>query len=134
VARNILTEEIKYFLANHVPGRDGWSLRKILRVAFGRWPIEDCFREAKGELLTVEQVRRAVNNFLEARALLPRYRIQHYQYEANRQAYYARRNAQASRSHRKTRRQQLADLGIDPRSDQIRAAQGPAQLNSHSRT
>jgi len=50
VARNVLTGEIKYFLSNRVPGRDGWSLRKILRVAFGRWPIEDCFREAKEEL------------------------------------------------------------------------------------
>lgn len=164
VARNLLTGEIKYFLTNHVPGRDGWSLRKILRVAFGRWPVEDCFREAKeelgldhfecrgwrcihrhlyvtilsqlfcarvrqqlspsedvtsGELLTVEQVRRAVNIFLEARALPPRCRTQHYQDEADRQHYYTRRNAQASRSHRKTRRQQLADLGIDP--DQIKS-------------
>ena len=40
----------KYFLSNRVPGHDGWSLRKILRVTFGRWPIEDCFREAKEEL------------------------------------------------------------------------------------
>ena len=50
VARNVLTGETKYFLSNRVPGREGWSLRKILRVAFGRWPIEDCFREAKEEL------------------------------------------------------------------------------------
>jgi SRSO17 transposase len=50
VARNLLTDETKYFLSNRVPGRAGWSLRKILYVAFGRWPIEDCFREAKEEL------------------------------------------------------------------------------------
>ena len=50
VARNVLTDETKYFLSNRVPGRDDWSLRKILRVAFGRWPIEDCFRETKEEL------------------------------------------------------------------------------------
>ncbi len=50
VARNILTGEVKYFLSNRVPGRDGWTLRQILRVAFGRWPIEDCFRETKEEL------------------------------------------------------------------------------------
>ena len=50
VAKNVLTGETKYFLANRVPGRNGWSLRKLLRVAFGRWPIEDCFREAKEEL------------------------------------------------------------------------------------
>lgn len=50
VAHNVLTDETKYFLSNRVPGRDDWSLRKILRVAFGRWPIEDCFRETKEEL------------------------------------------------------------------------------------
>jgi SRSO17 transposase len=159
VARNVLTGETKYFLSNRVPGRDGWTLRKILRVAFGRWPVEDCFREAKeelgldhfecrgwrcihrhlyvtilsqlfcarvrqqlsptddvlsGELLTMEQVRRAINVFLSAMDLPPRYREQRYQDEGDRQAYYARRNAQASKSHRKTRRKRLADLGIDP--------------------
>lgn len=158
VARNVLTGEIKYFLSNRVPGRVGWSLRKLLRVAFGRWPIEDCFREAKeeigldhfecrgwrcihrhlyvailsqlfcarvrwqlspsddvvsGELLTVEQVRRAANVFLDCIDLSPRHRNQRYQHEVDRQAYHARRNAQASKSHRKTRRQRLADLGID---------------------
>ncbi|MFN0054840.1 MAG: IS701 family transposase, partial [Planctomycetales bacterium] len=50
VARNVLTGEVKYFLSNRVPNRDGWNVRKLLRVAFGRWPIEDCFREAKEEL------------------------------------------------------------------------------------
>ena len=50
MARNVLTGEVKYFLSNRVPGRDGWSLRKILRVAFGRWSVEDCFRETKEEL------------------------------------------------------------------------------------
>jgi SRSO17 transposase len=159
VARNLLTGETKYFLSNRVPGRDGWSLRKLLRVAFGRWPIEDCFREAKeelgldhfecrgwrcihrhlyitilsqlfcarvrqqlspcedvlsGELLTLEQVRRAANVFVASIGLPPRCRAQRYQEEVDRQAYHARRNAQASKSHRKTRRQRLAELGIDP--------------------
>ncbi len=50
VARNVRTGEIKYFLSNRVPGRDGWTLRAILRVAFGRWHVEACFREAKKEL------------------------------------------------------------------------------------
>lgn len=159
VTRNVLTGEIKYFLSNRVPGRDGWSLRKILRVAFGRWPIEDCFREAKeelgldhfecrgwrcihrhlfitilsqlfcarvrqelspnedvlsGELLTMEQVRRAANVFIDSIGLPPRSRQQRYEQEANRQKYYARRNAQAAKSHRKTRHKRLAELGIDP--------------------
>ena len=155
----MLTGETKYFLANRVPGRDGWSLRKLLRVAFGRWPIEDGFREAKeelgldhfecrgwrcihrhlyatimsqlfcaqvrqkfsssedvtsGELLTMEQVRRAANVFVESMGLPPRCREQLYHDEADRQAYYARRNAHAAKSHRKTRHKRLAELGIDP--------------------
>lgn len=159
VARNVLTDETKYFLSNRVPGRDGWSLRKILRVAFGRWPVEDCFREAKeelgldhfecrgwrcihrhlyvailsqlfcarvrqqlsptedvlsGELLTTEQVRRAVNVFVGSIGLPQHCREQLYQDEIDRQTYYARRNAQASKSHRKTRNKRLAELGIAP--------------------
>lgn len=159
VARNVLTGETKYFLSNRVPGRDGWSLQKLLRVAFGRWPIEDCFREAKeelgldhfecrgwrcihrhlyvtilsqlfcarvrqqlspredvlsGELLTTEQVRRAANVFVATIGLPPRCRTHLYQDEADRQAYYARRNAQAAKAHHKQRRQRLAELGIDP--------------------
>ena len=50
VARNVLTEEVKYFLANRVPGEKGISLRWLLRVAFGRWSVERCFRVAKDEL------------------------------------------------------------------------------------
>lgn len=159
VARNVLTDETKYFLSNCVPGCDGWSLRKILRVAFGRWPVEDCFRETKeelgldhfecrgwrcihrhlfvtilsqlfcarvrqqlspsddvlsGELLTMEQVRRAANVVVGSMTFPPRIREQLYTDESTRQSYHARRNAQASRSHRKTRRKRLAALGIDP--------------------
>lgn len=50
VARNVLTDEVKYFLGNRVPGRDGWTLRDLLRIAFGRWQVEACFREVKEEL------------------------------------------------------------------------------------
>ncbi len=159
VARNVLTNESKFFLSNRVPGRDGWTLRKLLHVAFERWPIEDCFREAKeefgfdhfecrgyrcihrhlfmsilsqlfcarvrqqlspdedvlsGELLTMEQVRRAAAVHVGCSHLSPRIRRQIYRAECDRQAYYAARNAQACNSHRKTRRKQLAELGIDP--------------------
>jgi SRSO17 transposase len=159
VARNVLTSETKYFLSNCVPGRQGWSLRQILRVAFGRWPIEDCFREAKeelgldhfecrgwrcihrhlyvtilgqlfcarvrqqlspkedvfsGELLTMEQVRRATNVFVSSMGLPPGCRDRLYQEEVDRQTYYAQRNARAARSHHKTRRKRLAELGINP--------------------
>jgi SRSO17 transposase len=158
VATNILTGETKYFLANRVPSRDGWTLRKLLRVAFGRWPIEDCFREAKeelgldhfecrgwrcihrhwyvailsqlfcaqvrqqlspnedvlsGELLTMEQVRRAINVYLEALNLPPRCQARLYRAELERQAYYSDRNAQAAKSHRETRRRRFLELGID---------------------
>ena len=159
VARNVLTDETKYFLSNRVPGRNGWSLRKILRVAFGRWPVEDCFRETKeelgldhfecrgwrcihrhlyvtilsqlfcarvrqqlspnedvlsGELLTTEQVRRAANVVVASMGFPPRTRERLYQEEAARQIYHAHRNAQAAKSHRKTRRKRFAELGIDP--------------------
>jgi SRSO17 transposase len=50
VARNVLTGEVKYFLSNRVPGEHGVTLRWLLRVAFGRWTIERCFRVAKDEL------------------------------------------------------------------------------------
>lgn len=50
VARNVLTHEVKYFLANRVPGERGVTLRWLLRVAFNRWTIERCFRVAKDEL------------------------------------------------------------------------------------
>jgi len=50
VAKNVRTGEVKYFISNRVPGRSGWTVRAILRAAFGRWKVEACFREAKEEL------------------------------------------------------------------------------------
>jgi SRSO17 transposase len=50
VARNVLTGELKYFVANRVPGEKGVTLRWLLRVAFGRWTVERCFHVAKDEL------------------------------------------------------------------------------------
>ncbi len=159
VARNVLTGEVKYFLSNRVPGREGWTLRAILRVAFGRWQIEDCFREAKeelgldhfecrgwrcihrhlyvtilsglfcarvrhkltpsekvtsGELLTLEQVRRAANVYIDAINLPPKPRLERFEKEVANQQYYAQRNATAANSHRKKRISQLAAIGIDP--------------------
>ena len=50
VCRNVRTGEVKYFLSNCVVGRGRVTLRWLLRVAFGRWAIETCFRTAKEEL------------------------------------------------------------------------------------
>lgn len=164
IARHVLTGEVKYFISNRVPGRDGWTLRDLLRIAFGRWQVEACFRESKeelgwdhfecrgwrcvhrhlyvtilsqlfcarvrqqlspstlvtsGELLTLEQVRRAANVFIESFGLSRKQRVQKYKEELTRQRYYQRRNATASRSHRKTRFKELRALGIDP--DQIKS-------------
>ena len=69
---------------------------------------------ASGQLLTTEQVRRAVNVYIASIDLPPRSRQRRYQKEISQQTYYARRNAQAAKSHRKTRRTQLAELGIEP--------------------
>jgi SRSO17 transposase len=159
VARNVLTGEVKYFVSNRAPGDHGISLRRLLRVAFGRWSVESCFREAKEELgldhyevrgwrclhrhfyltqlshlfcarmrqkfdvvtpgddpverLTTEQVRRAMNAWLEIteRRLA---KAERFERELAKQRYYKRRNAQARRSHTKTRRARLKLLGIDP--------------------
>lgn len=158
VARNVLTDETKFFISNQVPGLLGWNLRKILKVAFSRWPVEDCFREAKEELgldhfecrswkcihrhyfvtllghlfcahtrkklsktenvtsddyLTVEQVRRAVNANLEATTDPPRVRASKYRAEYDIQSYYRKRNASATKSHRKKCRTALKALGIN---------------------
>jgi SRSO17 transposase len=50
VARHVLTQEVKYFLCNRVPGETRVTLRRLLRIAFSRWSVESCFRQAKEEL------------------------------------------------------------------------------------
>jgi SRSO17 transposase len=158
VARNVLTNEVKYFVSNRVPGERGITLRLLLRVAFGRWSVESCFRQAKEELgldhyeirgwrclhrhfyltqlshlfcarmrqkfdaarppdealehLTTEQVRRAMNVWLEA-AVGRITRADRFEREQAKQRYYQRRNAQAQKSHTKTRMARLQSLGID---------------------
>lgn len=163
VARNVLTGEVKYFLSNRVPGErnpvtDQWvTLRWLLRVAFGRWSIESCFRQGKEELgldhyevrgwrcvhrhfyvtqlshlfcawvrqeldqssddqvdrITVEQVRSAMNVWLDSADLPPSFRRQRFEEELQKQHYYQRRNRQARASHTRTRHALLIALGID---------------------
>jgi SRSO17 transposase len=158
VARNVLTNEVKYFVSNRVPGERGITLRFLLRAAFQRWSVESCFRQAKEELgldhyqvrgwrcvhrhfyltqlshlfcarirqkfeaatrredplehLTTEQVRRAMNVWLEA-AAAQRTKAERFERELAKQQYYQGRNAQARRSHTKTRENRLKGLGID---------------------
>jgi SRSO17 transposase len=173
VARNVLTGEVKYFLSNRVPGESHpvtgqtVTLRWLLRVAFGRWSIESCFREGKEELgldhyevrgwrclhrhffvtqlshlfcarvrqeydaapngpvdrITVEQVRSAMNVWLESADLPPRCRRQRFETEQNKQKYYQRRSRQARTSHTKTRRRRLVAIGIN--ADQIKSCLAP---------
>ena len=157
VARNVLTNEAKYFVSNRVPGEPGITLR-LLRVAFQRWSVESCFRQAKEELgldhyqvrgwrclhrhfyltqlshlfcarmrqkfdaatphddplehLTTEQVRRAMNAWLEAAAGRLT-QTERFERELAKQRYYERRNAQARRSHTKTRKARLKAIGIE---------------------
>ena len=161
VARNVLTGEVKYFLSNRVPGERNpvtgkcITLRWLLRVAFGRWSIESCFREGKEELgldhyevrgwrcvhrhfyvtqlshlfcarmrqeydqspnerrLTVEQVRSAMNVWLDAADLPPLSRRRRFEDELKKQQYHQRRNQQSRVSHTKTRIERLSALGID---------------------
>lgn len=163
VARNVLTGEVKYFLANRLPGERNpvtgeWvTIRWLLRVAFGRCSIESCFREGKEELgldhyecrgwrcvhrhffitqlshlfcarvrqeydqssgeetdrISVEQVRSAMNVYLDTADLSPTARKKRFEEELQKQAYYQRRNNQARRSHTKTRLAQFTEMGID---------------------
>ncbi len=51
IARNALHhDEVKYFVANVAAGSDLDKLTWLLHVAFSRFPIEHCFRQAKDEL------------------------------------------------------------------------------------
>jgi SRSO17 transposase len=163
VARNVLTGEVKYFLSNRVPGERNpvmgqWvTLRWLLRVAFGRWSIESCFREGKEELgldhyevrgwrcvhrhffvtqlshlfcarvrqqydtgpgdrldrISIEQVRSAMNVWLECADLPPRCQRSRFEEELEKQQYHQGRNRQARSSHTKTRLAALTALGID---------------------
>ena len=163
VARNVLTGEVKYFLSNRVPGERNpvtgkcISLRWLLCVAFGRWSIESCFRQAKEELglehyevrgwrcihrhcyvtqlshlfcarirqeydtspgekadrLTVEQVRSAVNVWLDTADLPRASQLERFKAEQKKQTYYQERNKQARESHTKTRIAKLAEAGVD---------------------
>lgn len=162
VAVNVLTNEVKYFVANRVPGENGVTIRRLLRVAFGRWTIESCFRETKEELgldhyevrgwrcvhrhfyvtqlshlfcarirqefdvgqgghsrLSIEQVRSAMNVWLDAADLTPAERRKRYEAELRKQTYHRRRGGQARKSHTKTRRAKLTAIGIDV--DRIKA-------------
>jgi len=47
VAKNVLTDEIKYFASNAPAGT---PLEELLRVAFSRWHIERCFQDEKSFL------------------------------------------------------------------------------------
>jgi hypothetical protein len=131
----------------------------LLVVAFQRWSVESCFRQAKEELgmdhyevrgwrcvhrhfyltqlsqlfcarvrqqfeatttrddplehLTMEQVRRAMNAWLEIAAERLT-KAERFQQELDKQEYYQRRNAQAQRSHTKTRTARMQSMGIDP--------------------
>lgn len=164
VARNVVTNEVKYFVANRMPGEPGISLRRLLRVAFGRWSVESCFRQAKEELgldhyevrgwrclhrhfyltqltqlfcarvrqkfdeatahddplehLTTEQVRRAMNTWMEA-AQGRLTKTARFRRELAKQQYYQRRNALACRAHTKTHTARLRSLGID--ADRIKS-------------
>jgi SRSO17 transposase len=85
------------------------------------------------EHLTMDQVRRAMNAWLEAAERLTR--VERLQRELAKQQYFQRRNAQARRSHTKTQNARLKSLGID--ADRIKSCiprppttSGPAATKS----
>lgn len=95
------------------------TILSALFCARVRQQLSPSNKVTSGELLTMEQVRRAADVYLDALDLPPATRRQRYEAELERQQYHQRRNAAASRSHHKTRLRRLRDLGIDP--DQIKS-------------
>lgn len=73
------------------------------------------------ERLTLEQVLRAVDVFIRSLGLPRRLAEQEYEAELRRIAYHQRRNAEASRSHRKKHIADYLAMGIDP--DQIKSVE-----------
>ena len=67
----------------------------------------------KSRGLTVEQVRRSLNAYLASYHLPTEVRDEVYEKELSDQRYYQTRNAQAKKSHTKTRLKQYHELGID---------------------
>jgi hypothetical protein len=67
----------------------------------------------KLDRITVEQVRSAMNVWLDTADLPATKRRERFETELAKQAYYQQRNAQARQSHTKTRVDQLARIGID---------------------
>jgi SRSO17 transposase len=73
--------------------------------------------------ITIEQIRSAMDVWLDSADLPPKYQRQRFQKEQQQQQYYQRRNKQARTSHTKTRRSQLHALGID--ADRIKSCLDP---------
>jgi SRSO17 transposase len=73
----------------------------------------DTSAENKLDRITVEQIRSAMNVWLDAAALPPAARRERFEAELKRQQYYQARNKQARISHTKTRIRILAEAGID---------------------
>jgi hypothetical protein len=63
--------------------------------------------------ITVEQIRSAMNVWLEAADLPAASRRKRFEAELQKQQYYQRRNRQARISHTKTRIRRLTAMGID---------------------
>lgn len=75
----------------------------------------DTATEAEAGLrLSLEQVRSAMNTWLQAADLKPMARRARYEQELKKQRYHQTRNQQARTSHTKTRRKRLLRLGVDP--------------------
>lgn len=72
----------------------------------------DASSEEKLDRITIEQVRSAMDVWLDAADLPPAARRQRYEKELHKQQYHQQRNKQARDSHTKTRLAQLQTLGI----------------------
>lgn len=151
VARDINhPDQLKFFLSNAQPKT---KLGVLLKVAFGRWPVERCFQDDKSYIglnqfegrsypgllrhlilsavtllflarmrekylesfpeLTISQMKQAMASLVETWFLPVEATQVILEKAAWKLAYYQRRNAQARKSHTKTRSRKLAEMGID---------------------
>lgn len=73
----------------------------------------DAASNDRADRITVEQVKSAMDVWLQTADLPPKSRRKRFEAELEKQQYHQRRNQQARRSHTKTRIDRLTAMGID---------------------
>ena len=115
--------EVRIYQPKSTIGPDQW--RRMVYMFRVRQEYDDTPGDQL-DRITLEQVRSAMDVWLDSADLPPSSRRERFEKEIGKQKYYQRRNKQARKSHTKTRIQKLEALGIAV--DQIKScisAQAP---------